>query len=311
MDDEGDEPPRGPILVLAPHEGFGEAVAFGRIGERVLHAKAVEQVPDLLACQSVVRCSQYACHLLEGRVRPRILRHCESPAGYRSPRPCRRGLNSGGTGAPQTIDSVSMVAHAGRARAATGKCSPGDERKPGRGSRRVSDALLPMHWKTADVDWAVAAPYITSLLALIGSAIAIWDARRARRETARIDLYRSVEAALTEALRSARDEDGPGPEKGVADALVARRRAAELALTQWDHLLPGTTRDALRAERDLLSESQAYLAGKRMGLVWKGSTEHLVPIENFPLRVSDFAKRVEAAFRTERDRVSANLRAFY
>ena len=158
------------------------------------------------------------------------------------------------------------------------------------------------------MDWTVAAPYVTSLLALLGSGFAVWEARRARRETARIDLNQSVENELSQALRLFQPDE---ENRDLADALVARRKGAEAALAQWSHLLPSIVRDELRVESDLLRESQAYLAGERMGLTWKGPTEHLVPLDEFPVRVSSFADRAEKAFSVERDRASERLRTLY
>lgn len=160
------------------------------------------------------------------------------------------------------------------------------------------------------VDWTTATPFVTSILALMGSGFAILDARRARRETARIDLTRSVVTSLNTALElfDSRDKDDSG---GIATVLVRRRGAAESALDHWGHLLPVETRNELRNEKNLLGESQAYLAGRQVGLSWKGSTDHLVSMEEFPTRVADFANRVEKSFSAERDYVSESLRTFY
>ena len=155
------------------------------------------------------------------------------------------------------------------------------------------------------MDWLVAAPYVASILALVASGFAVWDARLARRETAKIELARAREASLADVLELFRK----GSTQDVAEALIERRDAAETALSRSAHLLDAPTRDKLRAEMQLLEESQAYLAGARMGLTWKGDASHLIAMNEFPTRVSCFGREVEGAFRDELDRVGTTLRA--
>ncbi len=93
----------------------------------------------------------------------------------------------------------------------------------------------------------------------------------------------------------------------VAEALIAQRTTAEKTLARWGHLLPKDARDSLRDEEGLLSESQAYLAGTRMGLTWTAPTAHLISLEDFPTRVLRFAENVRAAFIAEQERVATIL----
>lgn len=172
----------------------------------------------------------------------------------------------------------------------------------------------PSNWHGVAVDWTLVAPYVTSALALVGSGFAIFDARRARRETARVDLARAVESSLNEALATFSRKDGQSDAdavQGIAEALMARRAVADSALDNWGHLLAPGQRDELRGEKELLGESVARLAGERMGLTWTAGTDHLIPAEELPARWSEFTKRVEGAFSAERDRVSEVLRTYY
>lgn len=123
-------------------------------------------------------------------------------------------------------------------------------------------------------------------------------------QTALADLYMRADG-LSDALTAMH---AAGRESDIASALIAKREAAESALTRHGHLLEQEVRDALRAEQELLGESQAYLAGTRMGLTWTGATEHLIPIDLFPRRVGAFANQVADAFRNEMDRVGQLLR---
>lgn len=162
------------------------------------------------------------------------------------------------------------------------------------------------------MDPTVIAALLAAGTALLVSGLSLRAARSQRHHNAKyafkLRKVEQLEEALNELTQFGDKSDSSGTE-AIANALITRREATFHVLERRGHYLAAGTRQGLDQRARELRDSHAYHAGTRTGLQWRGATEHIVPLDNYPAALSSFANAVLAAVREELIAASADLAA--